>query len=148
MFRRRTGRLGRMAVILWCPVKERTFTIRSANWSEVEGRRIECPACGMTHGAKRSPPAGDSGPPAEPEMLPHRGARFLAYGVLGILVCWVVFAPMALSQADRDLALMREGRMDPSGESLTQAGRICGIVALVVHLGFIALFLLRSVAGV
>ena len=55
---------------------------------------------------------------------------------------------MAFSQADRDLALMREGRMDPSGESLTQAGRICGIVALVVHLGFIVLFLLRSVAGV
>ena len=34
--------------------------------------------------------------------------------------------------ATYDLREMREGRMDPTGEGMTRAGQICGIIGTVV----------------
>jgi hypothetical protein len=43
-------------------------------------------------------------------------------------VCGIL-GPVAWIMGHIDLGEMRAGRMDPSGEGLTNAGRICGIVA-------------------
>jgi hypothetical protein len=49
----------------------------------------------------------------------------LAGLVLGI-IAWVM--------GSADLAEMRAGRMDPEGQSQTSAGRVCGIIAVVLHI--------------
>lgn len=61
-------------------------------------------------------------------LRPHRGGSVLAWGIIGLLMCFPV-GYVAWSMGSRDLKLMRAGVMDPSGELLTQAGRACGMVA-------------------
>ena len=49
------------------------------------------------------------------------------------------------------LAAMRDGRMDPTGEGLTKAGKICGIVGVVLNLiaiGFYIVFFVILAAAV
>jgi len=68
---------------------------------------------------------------AVPQYLPpHRGATILVYGILSIVLCGI-FGPFGWSMANRDLRLMRAGQMDPSGEGLTTAGRICSIIGTI-----------------
>ncbi len=55
----------------------------------------------------------------------------LVFGILGIVIC-VIFGIVAWVMGNGDLAAMREGTMDASGEGLTQAGKICGIVSVVL----------------
>jgi hypothetical protein len=73
-------------------------------------------------------------------MQQHRGALILVFGILGLLVC-IIFAPIAWLLGNADLKEIREGRMDPSGEGLTNAGRILGIIGTVLFLGVIVLVL-------
>ena len=72
-------------------------------------------------------------------MRPHRGTMVLVFGILGI-VCCLIFGIAAWVMGNNDLAAMRVGQMDPSGESMTQAGKICGMVS-------VGLFLLWIVIG-
>jgi predicted Zn finger-like uncharacterized protein len=67
------------------------------------------------------------------DTQPHRGTLILVLGILGIVACQI-FGPVAWLMANNDLAEMRSGRMDPEGKSLTNAGRICGIIG-TVYLG-------------
>lgn len=49
-------------------------------------------------------------------------------GIVGLLAC----APIGIAawvMANQDLQPIREGVMDPDGESLTEAGKIMGIIA-------------------
>ncbi|OAI41046.1 hypothetical protein AYO40_03950 [Planctomycetaceae bacterium SCGC AG-212-D15] len=67
-------------------------------------------------------------------LAPHRGGMILTFGIVS-LVCGclaIVCGPMAWTMANADLEQMRAGRMDPEGEGLTNAGRICGIVGTVL----------------
>jgi len=57
----------------------------------------------------------------------HRGVMLLIFGILGILCC-VIFGILAWVMGHSDLKAMAEGRMDPSGEGLTKAGKILGII--------------------
>ncbi|MGB2986097.1 MAG: serine/threonine-protein kinase [Phycisphaerae bacterium] len=63
-------------------------------------------------------------------LKPHRGVTVLVLGVLGInlfplgIAAWVM--------AHHDLLDMKAGRMDPSGRGITAAGRICGIISVVI----------------
>ena len=43
-----------------------------------------------------------------------------------------VVGPVAWALGTWDLREIREGRMDPEGESMTRAGLVCGIVATVL----------------
>jgi hypothetical protein len=65
---------------------------------------------------------------------PHRGELILALGV----VCWVISCPLlsviAWWLGTADLRAMREGRMDPTGQGLTQAGQILGMVHAVISI--------------
>ena len=64
-------------------------------------------------------------------MKPHRGTLILVLGILGLLLCQVL-GIAAWIMGSNDLREMDTGAMDPSGRSLTSAGRILGIIATVL----------------
>ncbi len=75
----------------------------------------------------------------------------LVFGILGIVINCFVFGIVAWVMGNGDLAAMREGTMDASGEGLTQAGRICGIVSVALAVlsgcGVIIFFVLLAAGG-
>lgn len=62
---------------------------------------------------------------------PHRGAVVLTFGILGIFCC-IFFGIAAWIMGHEDLKAIRAGQMDPSGQALTQAGMIVGIISCVI----------------
>jgi hypothetical protein len=62
----------------------------------------------------------------------HRGVVVLVLGILGIMTC-VLCGAFAWRWAKRDLAEMDAGVMDDRGRSLTEAGKICGMIAVIVN---------------
>ncbi|GJQ31065.1 MAG: hypothetical protein HBSAPP03_29490 [Phycisphaerae bacterium] len=84
-------------------------------------------------------------------LKPHRGTTILVLGILGFFVCFIC-GIVAWVMGNDDLRQMDAGQMDPSGRDLTQAGRIIGIIvvllnvlALVIALLF---FVFAAVLGV
>lgn len=63
-----------------------------------------------------------------PYMKPHRGGTILVFGILGLVLCQF-FGIAAWVMGNEDLREMAKGRMDRTGRDLTNAGRICGMVA-------------------
>ena len=61
-------------------------------------------------------------------MKPHRGLMILVFGILGLVFCQL-FGIAAWVMGNTDLNEMNAGYMDPSGRDLTNAGRICGMIA-------------------
>jgi hypothetical protein len=84
-------------------------------------------------------------------IAPHRGGLILVLGLLGFLVNCPIFSLLAWVMGSRDLAEMTSGRMDRSGEGLTQAGRILGMILSVLWMlgGAVALVVILAavVAG-
>jgi len=82
---------------------------------------------------------------------PHRGGLILVLGLLGFMMTCPIFSLMAWVMGSHDLAEMRAGRMDRSGEGLTQAGQILGMilsVICVIGCGItLFIFLFAAVAG-
>jgi predicted Zn finger-like uncharacterized protein len=64
---------------------------------------------------------------------PHRGVLVLVLGIVAFFVCGIIIGPIAWSMANADLREIRAGRMDPEGEGMTNAGRICGIIATILN---------------
>lgn len=80
-------------------------------------------------------------PPVQPgslsHMQPHRGAVVLTLGILGLLLC-AILGIIAWVMGNHDLRMMAAGQMDPSGRGLTQAGKICGMIATILMIvGFV-----------
>jgi hypothetical protein len=78
-------------------------------------------------------------------VAPHRGAAVLTLGILGF-VCFIC-GIIGWAMGSADLRAMRDGRMDRSGQQMTSAGHICGIVStllgvvgLLFYLAFAAFF--------
>jgi hypothetical protein len=64
-------------------------------------------------------------------MKPHRGTLILVLGILSLIVC----APLGIAawiMGNGDLKEIDGGAMDPSGRSLTSAGRICGMIGTIL----------------
>ena len=64
-------------------------------------------------------------------MKPHRGTLILVLGILSLVIC----APLGIFawiMGSGDLKQMDAGAMDPNGKSLTNAGRICGMIGTVL----------------
>lgn len=64
-------------------------------------------------------------------MKQHRGTLILVLGILSLVVC----APLGIAawiMGANDLKEMTAGTMDASGRSLTQAGKICGIIGTIL----------------
>jgi hypothetical protein len=62
---------------------------------------------------------------------PHRGTLILVLGILGIVCCGIL-GIIAWVMGNSDLEAMRRGEMDRSGEALTNAGRICGMISVAL----------------
>ena len=76
----------------------------------------------------QAPPAS---PTPAPYLKPHRGTMILVFGILGIAICFPL-GIVAWVLGNNDLTAMRAGTMDPTGEGLTQAGKVCGIISVVL----------------
>lgn len=63
----------------------------------------------------------------------HRGTLILILGILSFFCC-VICGIVAWVMANGDLREMAEGRMDRSGEGLTKAGKILGIISIALCL--------------
>ena len=64
-------------------------------------------------------------------MKPHRGTLILVLGILGLVIC----GPLGIAawvMGNGDLKEMDAGALDPSGRSMTNAGRICGMIATIL----------------
>lgn len=96
------------------------------------------------------PPMQQPMQPYPQQMVPHRGGAVLTLGILGLVVC-VICGIIAWVMGNNDLRAMREGRMDPSGEGMTRAGKICGmigtILACVAVVAYVLVLILAIGAG-
>ncbi|MHC4559310.1 MAG: DUF4190 domain-containing protein [Planctomycetota bacterium] len=77
-------------------------------------------------------------------LKPHRGGIVLALGILGLVVCFIC-GIIAWIMGNNDLREMAAGIMDPSGRGLTQAGKICGIVSVILPIVVISIWLLAFI---
>lgn len=75
-----------------------------------------------------------SGAPSAPGVKPNRAGIIFGLGIASlVMICLAPFVGIpAWVMANGDLRDMKAGFMDRSGESLTQAGRILAIIALVL----------------
>jgi hypothetical protein len=66
-------------------------------------------------------------------MKPHRGTLILVLGILALLQCYgIILGPIAFFMGTSDIKEMREGRMDPSGEGMTNVGRFLGLAGAII----------------
>ena len=88
-------------------------------------------------------------PPIEPApgaaMAPHHGVLILVFGILSWLVCFI-FGIVAWIMANSDLRAMQEGRMDPTGEGLTKAGKIVGMISVILNIVAIPIVIIMMLA--
>jgi hypothetical protein len=66
----------------------------------------------------------------------HRGKMLLTFGLLALPI-WP-FGIAAWMMSNTDLKAMANGKMDPSGLRLTRAGKILGILGLILNLLWMA----------
>ncbi len=64
-------------------------------------------------------------------IQPHRGTLILVLGILSLVVCNLL-GIFAWIMGRNDLAAMRAGRMDRSGQTMTNIGQILGIIGTVL----------------
>jgi hypothetical protein len=76
------------------------------------------------------------------DLAPHRGSTILTLGILSLVLCGIILGPIAWAMGSTDLSEIRAGRMDPDGEGITNAGRICGIIGTIWNIVGIAFFCL------
>jgi hypothetical protein len=80
----------------------------------------------------------------------HRGGMILALGILSWAIGCPVFGILAWVMGSNDLSEMRQGTMDPQGQSLTEAGRMIGmihsiLVITVLFIGVLVLLVLKII---
>lgn len=84
-------------------------------------------------------------------MMPHRGAAVLTLGILSIAIpiSAPVLGPIAWIMGYNDMKQIRAGYMDRSGEGITQAGMVIGMVMTILaalFFGFLCLGFMLSAA--
>lgn len=81
-------------------------------------------------------------------LKPHRGTLILVFGILS-LICCNLFGVAAWVMGNNDLGEMDQGSMDPEGRQITQAGKICGIIGVVLGiLSIAAVFAFGGLAAI
>jgi len=80
-------------------------------------------------------------------LAPHRGTLILVLGILSLVVC-ALLGPVAWIMGNADLKEMKAGRMDPSGEGSTNAGKICGMIATILIAVGVVIGILSVILGV
>lgn len=131
----------------WRPADEVYGVLSSASRPVATNPFSTAAATGSTASLPAQPPGTD----ASAFMVPHRGGIILMLGIVSWLTCCPVFSLMAWMMGASDLREMRNGRMDPGGTGLTQAGHIMGVILsvfwLVLILGGAFLLLLAAVGS-
>ncbi len=79
-------------------------------------------------------------------MKPHRGTMILVFSILGWFVC-IIFGILAWIWGKQDLQEMDAGVMDPSGRDSTNAGRIIGMISVILALCSLAIGLLIAIVA-
>jgi len=96
------------------------------------------------------PPVGAAGatpppfPPPAAYPQAHRGGAILALGILGLVVC-VICGIIAWVMGNGDLRKIDAGLMDPAGRGMTNAGRICGMISVILALVFFVLAVIINI---
>lgn len=80
-------------------------------------------------------------------MKPHRGAVILVFGILGLVLCQLL-GVAAWVMGNQDLQEMDAGVMDSTGRDLTNAGRICGMIATALLIIPLIVFILVLVTSI
>ena len=80
-------------------------------------------------------------PPAQGGLKPHRGVAVLVLGILGIVLC-LICGIIAWVMGKNDLKEMDAGIMDPAGRGMTNAGKICGMIGVIIQCVWLAIWLL------
>lgn len=133
-----------------CPGCDKTFTATVEGNSPLTESFREEPAAKPEPARLDEPPTRPRRPPREDEdfdddrprrrngrdLAPHRGQLILILGILSLFVGGIFTAIPAWIMGNHDLKEMREGRMDPEGESNTNVGRIIGMVVTILNLVF------------
>jgi len=82
--------------------------------------------------SRSTPPPPTPSPQADAiHYAPHRGALILTFGILGIACCFP-FGIAAWIMGNNDMQQIEAGMMDPTGKSITNAGKICGIIGTIL----------------
>ena len=84
--------------------------------------------------------------PTQSQLSPHRGTLILVLGILSIVCCFIC-GIVAWVMGNKDLQQMAAGTMDRSGEGLTRAGKICGMVGVIIAIVCIVLQLIFMLLG-
>ena len=84
-------------------------------------------------------PAGPQGP--SQAVAPHRGVLILVLGIVGIVCCFIC-GIVAWVMGNNDLREMAAGRMDHEGQGLTQAGKICGMISVIIQVIGLVIYLI------
>jgi hypothetical protein len=80
-------------------------------------------------------------------MKPHRGTLILVLGILGLVIC----GPCGIAawiMGNGDLKEIDAGTMDPAGRGMTNAGRICGMIATILLILGAVVFIAALAFGV
>jgi len=88
----------------------------------------------------------ESQEPPQQSLRPHRGVLILVLGILGIVCCFIC-GIIAWVMGNNDMREIDAGRMDPTGRGLTQAGKICGMVSVILQIVGFVIWLLMMLLG-
>lgn len=99
-------------------------------------------------------------PAAQQPLKPHRGTVILVLGIVGLAVglpgwfCCGIFGIagcvcgiIAWVMANKDLKEMDAGTMDASGRGSTKAGKICGIISVILAIVGLVIALIALIFG-
>jgi hypothetical protein len=112
-------------------------------------RGTESPTTSSRPATGYSAATATAGPTRYRYAAAHRGGLILALAVLSWAVC-PVFGLFAWIMGSGDLREMRQGRMDPSGLGLTQAGQVVSMIHVIlvaIGLAVVVLFALFAVVA-
>jgi K+ transporter len=80
-------------------------------------------------------------------MEPHRGTTILVLGILSFIIC-PICGIIAWVMGNKDIPKMEAHTMDPEGLGQAKAGKICGIISVILwalgiiaYIGFFVLFI-------
>lgn len=77
---------------------------------------------------------------------PHRGGLILSFAIISWVICFF-FGIAALIMGLQDMSAMKQGRMDPSGMGLTQAGVIIAGLQLGLFVLFLGFGIIAAILG-
>jgi hypothetical protein len=81
-------------------------------------------------------------------MKPHRGVLILVLGILSLVGCGIFTGIPAWIMGNGDLKQIDAGTMDATGRGMTNAGRILGMISVILMVVGIVVVVLLMMLGV